>query len=86
MEWIAMKAYDNKAVNRTELLHYWITKFGPTITRGWVDSFLSRDASELLKTKVPLKKIKDLNCHESSLKLQLNVYKSTYILPVQSLF
>jgi hypothetical protein len=41
VDWIAKKAYDNKAVNRTELLNYCITNSRTAITRGWVDSLMS---------------------------------------------
>jgi hypothetical protein len=34
VEWIAKKAYDNKAVSGTESLNYCIAKFGTAIPRG----------------------------------------------------
>jgi hypothetical protein len=49
--------------------------FGTAIIKGWVDSFISCDAAELFETTVPLKKIKDLKCHEASLKQRLKVYE-----------
>jgi hypothetical protein len=64
MQWITKKAYDNKAANRTELLTYYITNFGTAVIRGWVASFIFRDAAELFE-----KKIENLKCRESSLKL-----------------
>jgi hypothetical protein len=51
VKWIAKKVYDNKAVNRTKLLNYGVTTVGTAITRGCVDSFMSRDAVELFETK-----------------------------------
>jgi hypothetical protein len=48
---VAKKAYDNKAVNRTELLNYSITNFRTAITRGSVDSFMSRCAAEFFERK-----------------------------------
>jgi hypothetical protein len=51
MEWIAKKAHDNTVVTRTELLSYCIATFGTAVTRGWVDSFLSRHVAELFETK-----------------------------------
>jgi hypothetical protein len=34
-----------------ELLHYCVKRFGRHITRGWVDSFVTRHAAELCETK-----------------------------------
>jgi hypothetical protein len=51
VEWIAKKAHNTTAVTRTELLNYCIAVFGTAVTRGWVDSFLSRHAAELFETK-----------------------------------
>jgi hypothetical protein len=86
VEWIAKKVYDNKALNRTELLSCCIANFGTPITRRWADSFLSRHAAEPFERKVIPKKIKDLKCHTSSLRLQLKAYESMYMIRVQSLF
>jgi hypothetical protein len=47
---------NNIAVNRTELLHECNERFGKSITRTWADSFLTRFAEQLFKTKsVPQK-------------------------------
>jgi hypothetical protein len=51
VEWITNKASDNKAVNRMELLHDCVDRLGKHITRGWVDSFLTRHSAELFETK-----------------------------------
>jgi transposase len=51
VEWIAKKAHDNTAITQTELLNYCIATFGTAVTKGWVDSFLSRHAGELFETK-----------------------------------
>jgi hypothetical protein len=51
VEWIAKKAYNNTAGTWTELRNYCIATFGTAITRGWVDSFLSRHAAELFEMK-----------------------------------
>jgi transposase len=85
VEWIAKKAHNNTAVTRTELLNYCIATFGTAVTRGWVNSFLSRPAAELFETKVPLKKIKDLKSLESSLKLRLKAYEPMYRMHVEIL-
>jgi hypothetical protein len=42
VERIAKKVHNNTAVTRPELLNYYIATFGAAVTRGWVDSFLSR--------------------------------------------
>jgi hypothetical protein len=60
VDWIAQKAANHTTINRTELLHECVQRFGKSITRGWVNSFLPRHADELFQTKVLLKKIKDL--------------------------
>jgi hypothetical protein len=52
VEWIAKKAHNNTAVTRTELQNYCIATFRTAVTRGWVDSFLSRRAAELFETKI----------------------------------
>jgi hypothetical protein len=57
VEWHANKAANHRAVNRTELLHECIERFGKNTTRGWVDCFITRHAQELLKPKVFRKKI-----------------------------
>jgi hypothetical protein len=51
VEWLAEKAANNTAVNRTELLNKCIERFGKSITRGWVYSFLIRHSDELFETK-----------------------------------
>jgi hypothetical protein len=51
VEWIAKKAHNNTAVTRTELLNYCIATFGTAVTRGWVDSLLSRHTAEPFETK-----------------------------------
>jgi hypothetical protein len=51
VDWITAKAANNGAVNRTELLHECNKRFGRSITRGWVDSFLTRHAKQLFETK-----------------------------------
>jgi transposase len=51
VKWIAKKAHNNIVVARAELLNYWITTFGTGVTRGWVDSFLSRPTAEFFETK-----------------------------------
>jgi hypothetical protein len=40
VDWITAKAANNTAVNPPELLHECNERFGKSITRGWVDSFL----------------------------------------------
>jgi hypothetical protein len=51
VEWLANKAANHRAVNRTELLHECTERFGKNITRGWCDSFLARHAHDLFETK-----------------------------------
>jgi hypothetical protein len=51
VEWIAKKAHNNIAVTRTELLNHCIATFGTAVTRGWVDSFLSRHVAERFEKK-----------------------------------
>jgi hypothetical protein len=51
VKWIAKKAHNSTAVTRTELLNYCIAIFGTAVTKGWVDSFLSRSAAELFEAK-----------------------------------
>jgi hypothetical protein len=50
-DWITAKAAKNVGVNRTELLHERNERFGKSITRGWVDSFLTYHAEQLFETK-----------------------------------
>jgi transposase len=57
VEWLANKAANHRAVNRTELLHECTERVGKSITRGCVDSLITRHAHELLKPKVFRKKI-----------------------------
>jgi hypothetical protein len=85
VDWVVKKACDNKVVNRTKLWNPYVGNFRTAITRGWIDSLMSRYAAELLKRTVPLKKIKDLKCHESSRKLRLRAYEPMSIMSVQSL-
>jgi hypothetical protein len=54
VDWIAAKAANNVAVHRTELLHKCNERFGKSITRGWVGSFLTRHAEQLFETKTVL--------------------------------
>jgi hypothetical protein len=35
---------------KTEIVHYYASKFGKAITRGWVDSFLLRHKDDLVET------------------------------------
>jgi hypothetical protein len=49
--WIIQKAANNMAVNNSELLHQWTTRFGVHITSGWVDSFIEWHSEELYQTK-----------------------------------
>jgi hypothetical protein len=51
VDWITTKAANNVAVNRTELLHECNERFGKRITKGWVDSLLTRHAEQLFETK-----------------------------------
>jgi hypothetical protein len=51
VEWLANKAANHRAVNRTELLHECTERSGKNIPRGWVDSFVIRHAHELFETK-----------------------------------
>jgi transposase len=48
---ITAKAANNVAANRTELLYECNERFQKSITRGWVDSFLTRHAEQLFETK-----------------------------------
>jgi hypothetical protein len=49
--WLANRAENQKAVNRTELLHECTEPFGKGITRGWIDSFITGHAHQLFETK-----------------------------------
>jgi hypothetical protein len=51
VDWITAKAANNVVVNRTELLHECNERFGMSITRGWVDSLLTRHEETLFETK-----------------------------------
>jgi hypothetical protein len=51
MDWMTAKVGNNVAVNPTELLHLCNERFGKSITRGWVDSFLTRHAEQICETK-----------------------------------
>jgi hypothetical protein len=51
VNWISAKAANNVAVNRTELLHERNERFGKSITREWVDFFLTRHAEQHFETK-----------------------------------
>jgi hypothetical protein len=51
VDWITAKAANNTAINRTELLHERNERFGKSITRRWIDSFLTRYAEQLFETK-----------------------------------
>jgi hypothetical protein len=51
MDWITAKAANNVAVNHTEFLHECDERAEKSITRGWVDYFLTRHAEQLFETK-----------------------------------
>jgi transposase len=51
LAWITAKAANKVAVNRTELLQECNERFGKSITRGWVDSFLTRHAGQFFESK-----------------------------------
>lgn len=51
IDWITRKALNHVAVNKTELLHECNERFGRTITRGWVNSFVRRHSDKLFQTK-----------------------------------
>jgi hypothetical protein len=51
VECLANKAANHRAVNRTELLHECTERFGKSITRGWVDSFITGHAHERFEIK-----------------------------------
>jgi hypothetical protein len=51
VDWLTSKVANHMATNRTELLHECNGRFGRSITRGWVDSFLRRHANQLFETK-----------------------------------
>jgi hypothetical protein len=51
VNWTTAKAANSVAVNRTEFLHKCNERFGKIITRGWVDSFLTRHAKQLFEIK-----------------------------------
>jgi hypothetical protein len=51
VDWIKGKAENQKAVTRTELLHHCMEMNMVPVSRGWVDSFLSRHSQELFEAK-----------------------------------
>jgi hypothetical protein len=51
IEWLANKAANHRAVNRTELLHECTERFEKSSTPGWIDSFITRKAHEFFETK-----------------------------------
>jgi hypothetical protein len=51
VEWLGNEAANHRAVNRTELLHECTERFEKSITRGWIDSLITRHARELFETK-----------------------------------
>jgi hypothetical protein len=70
VQWLANKAANHRAVNRTKLSHEFTERFGKSMTRGWVNSFITRHAHKLFETKAPRKKIQGLKCLAFSLKRQ----------------
>jgi hypothetical protein len=51
VEWLVNKAANHRVVDRTELLHECAERFGKSITRGWVDSYITHRLQELFETK-----------------------------------
>jgi hypothetical protein len=51
MTWITQNSANNTAITKTELLHERVARLRASITRGWVDSFLTRYADALWETK-----------------------------------
>jgi hypothetical protein len=51
VEWLTKEAANNTAVTRTEFLQACIERFGQSISRGWVDSFLIRHRDESFETE-----------------------------------
>jgi hypothetical protein len=51
VECLVNKAVNYRAVNQMELLHECTERFGKSITRGLVDSFITRHAYQLFETK-----------------------------------
>jgi UDP-2,3-diacylglucosamine pyrophosphatase LpxH len=51
VEWLANKAANHRAVNRTELLHGYSERFGKSMTRTRIDSFITGHTHELFETK-----------------------------------
>jgi hypothetical protein len=50
LAWIQHQAEKFQPSTRTDILHYCVSKFGKSITRGWVDSFLIRHDSDVTET------------------------------------
>jgi hypothetical protein len=51
VDWIGKQAEKFNQVTRTDLLHYCQTKFSSLVSRGWVNSFISRHLEELSEVK-----------------------------------
>jgi hypothetical protein len=79
VDWITVTVANNVAVNRTELLHKCNERFGKSITKGWVDSFLTRHANQLFETKKFHKRIQDLKFLESFSKRGLMDFEIMFI-------
>lgn len=47
LAWLRQQAEKSQPATRTDILHYCVTNFGRSITRGWVDSFLGRHLDDL---------------------------------------
>jgi hypothetical protein len=51
LAWITSQAEKNAAVTRTEIMNYCREVCKIAVTRGWVDSFISRHSAELIEKK-----------------------------------
>jgi hypothetical protein len=52
LAWFSGKAERNAAVTRTNITNYCWEVCKIELTRGWVDSFISRDSAELIEKKI----------------------------------
>jgi hypothetical protein len=67
VEWITKKTHNNTAVTRTDLLNYCVAILERGSQGNGLIHFCPCTPQNFLKRKVPLQKIKDLKCLESSL-------------------
>jgi hypothetical protein len=82
IDWIANKATNNTAVNKTQLLHECNERLGKKITRGWVDSLVTCHAEELLQAKTAPQQNARLEVRQVFVETAIKSFETMFIIHV----